>query len=42
MGAGHPKVENGKLSVMLKWLHDFHNENRLDGDYAQLVVVYQF
>lgn len=37
-----PKVENGKLSVMLKWLHDFHNENRLDGDYAQLVVVYQF
>jgi len=37
-----PKTEKGKLSVILKWMHDLDYENRLDGDYGQLIVAYQF
>ena len=37
-----PKTEKGKLSVILKWMHDLDYENRMDGDYGQLIVAYQF
>ena len=37
-----PKVEKGHLSLILKWIHDLDYENRLEGDYGQLIVAYQF
>jgi hypothetical protein len=37
-----PKAGKGNLSVIAKWLHDVHQENRMHGDYGQLTVGYKF
>ncbi len=37
-----PKAGKGNLSVIAKWLHDVHQENRMNGDYGQLTVGYKF
>jgi hypothetical protein len=37
-----PKAGKGNLSVIAKWLHDVHQENRMHGDYGQLTVGYRF
>ena len=37
-----PKVAKGEVVVMAKWLHDFHNSNRLQGNYGVLTVAYKY
>lgn len=37
-----PKVAKGDVVVMAKWLHDFHNSNRLQGNYGILTVAYKY
>ena len=37
-----PKVAKGEVVVMAKWLHDFHNSNRLQGNYGILTVAYKY
>ena len=37
-----PKAGKSKLSVIAKWLHDVHQENRLHGGYEQLTVGVRF
>jgi len=37
-----PRAGKGNMSVIAKWLHDVHRENRMHGDYGQLTVGYRF
>jgi hypothetical protein len=37
-----PGGSDGKLSLIGKWLFDAHHENRMRGDYGQLVFAYKF
>ena len=33
---------SGRLSLIGKWLFDSHHENRMKGDYGQIIVSYKF
>ena len=37
-----PGFDNGKLSLIAKWLFDSHHDNRMKGDYGQLVIARKF
>ena len=37
-----PKSEKGNLSVVVKWIKDLDQKNRMHGDYGQLSVGYKF
>lgn len=37
-----PKFGKGDLSVVLKWMHDIDDHNRMRGDYGQFVIGYKF
>ena len=37
-----PQSAGGNLTVLGKWIHDFHAENRLDSDYFTLVTAWKF
>jgi hypothetical protein len=37
-----PKKFEGKVSFIAKWLHEFHAENRLEGDHIFLSLVASF
>jgi hypothetical protein len=37
-----PKKFNGSISFIAKWLHEFHAENRLEGDHIFLSLVASF
>jgi hypothetical protein len=37
-----PESTKGKFSVVLKWLHDLSNANRLNGDWGQVAVSWRF
>jgi hypothetical protein len=37
-----PGFDNGKLSLIAKWIFDSHHENRMKADYGQLVIARKF
>jgi hypothetical protein len=37
-----PKAEGGNLTVLGKWMHDFHAKNRFDSDYLTLTAAWKF
>ena len=37
-----PPSKKGNLSVIAKWLFDVEHQNRLHGDFGQLIVAYKF
>jgi hypothetical protein len=37
-----PEFLKGRGAVVLKWLHDISNTNRLNGDWAQVALSYRF
>lgn len=37
-----PKFANGDLTLLGKWLHDFHTENRFDSDYVTFSAAWKF
>jgi hypothetical protein len=37
-----PGFDNGKLTVIGKWIFDSHRENRMKGDYGQLLISKKF
>jgi len=37
-----PGFDNGKLTVIGKWLFDSHHENRMKGNYGNLIIAKQF
>jgi len=37
-----PDFAKGKLSLIVKWLHDVDYRNRMQGNYTQLIVSYKF
>ena len=37
-----PKKFNGSVSFITKWIHEYHAENRIEGDYVYLSVVASF
>jgi hypothetical protein len=37
-----PKSAGGKLTVLAKWMHDVHAENRFKNDYVTLSVAWKF
>ena len=37
-----PGFDNGRLAVIGKWVFDSHHENRMKGDYGQLVISRKF
>jgi hypothetical protein len=37
-----PEFLQGRASIVLKWLHDISNTNRLNGDWGQVAVSYRF
>ena len=37
-----PKSEGGNLTVLGKWMHDFHAKNRFDSDYLTLTAAWKF
>lgn len=37
-----PDFAKGKLSLIAKWLHDVDHKNRMEGDYGQFIVSYNF
>ena len=37
-----PKFAKGDLTVLAKWIHDFHSENRFESDFYTLAVAWKF
>lgn len=37
-----PEAAGGRASIVLKWLHDVSNTNRLNGDWGQVALSYRF
>ena len=37
-----PEAFKGRAAIVLKWLHDISNTNRLNGDWGQVAVSYRF
>jgi hypothetical protein len=37
-----PEFLKGRAAIVLKWLHDISNTNRLNGDWGQVAVSYRF
>jgi hypothetical protein len=37
-----PAAFEGRAAIVLKWLHDISNTNRLNGDWGQVAVSYRF
>jgi len=37
-----PKAHKGQLAVLGKWIFDVSHQNRMRGDYGQLIITYQF
>ncbi len=37
-----PEALNGRAAIVLKWLHDISNTNRLNGDWGQVAISYRF
>ncbi len=37
-----PEAFQGRAAIVLKWLHDISNTNRLNGDWGQVAVSYRF
>ena len=37
-----PPAGKGKVNVIAKWMFDLHHENRLHGNYGQLIIAYNF
>ena len=37
-----PEFLQGRGAIVLKWLHDISNTNRLNGDWGQLAISYRF
>lgn len=36
-----PKSADGAITVLAKWMHDFHAENRFDSDYITLTIAWK-
>ena len=36
-----PKSANGALTILGKWMHDFHAKNRFDSDYITLAIAWK-
>lgn len=37
-----PEALKGRAAIVLKWLHDISNTNRLNGDWGQIAISYRF
>ena len=37
-----PEFLQGRGALVLKWLHDISNSNRLNGDWGQVAISYRF
>ncbi len=37
-----PEFLQGRAAIVLKWLHDISNTNRLNGDWGQVAISYRF
>ena len=37
-----PEALGGRAAIVLKWLHDISNTNRLNGDWGQVAISYRF
>ena len=37
-----PESPEGRGAIVLKWLHDISNSNRLNGDWGQVAISYRF
>jgi len=37
-----PEFLQGRGAIVLKWLHDISNTNRLNGDWGQVAISYRF